>query len=184
MKFFRLHIARLYGFLLLLMGVALSHVQPIQHKQNQSAFTSWLEGHLRSADEDIQQQLDSIAEKESKLEDVIRRASEVVKTNSDDFDLPVSEEDDKSPDQVYQLLLTQWNDYRDAGSAMGKAVQVEPVKTHVLVPVDGINLASIPSKKFFIPKATTTFSELEETGTLAPSFILSPFESGTAIGAP
>lgn len=184
MQFFRSHIARLYGFLLLLLGVALSNIAPTQQKHNHSAFTSWLEGHLRADDEAIQHELESIARHESELEVVIRKASEVVKSHTNDFKLPVSENSADTDEQVYQLLLSQWKDYQNAGSGMGKAVRVEPLKTHILIPVDGVNLASIPSKKPHSPKLPAAFSELEENGTLAPSYLLAPFESGTAIGAP
>ena len=60
----------------------------------------------------------------------------------------------------------------------------ESAKTHILIPVDGVNLTSIPSKKPNSPKLPAAFSKLEEKGTLAPSYLLAPFESGTAIGAP
>ena len=184
MKFFRLHIARLYGFLLVLTGIGLSYAQPVQQKENYSAFTSWLESHLRSNDQDVEQQLEAIATGESELDAVIRKASALVKNHSEDFNLPVSGEENPTEDDVYQVLIDQWNNYRNAESGMGSAVRVEPLKTHIIPPIDGLYFSSTPANKHELPTVPTHKTHAFTSGTLAPSYILSPFESGTAIGAP
>jgi hypothetical protein len=183
MNIFRSHIARLYGFLLLLTGIALSFVHPMQQKENQSAFTTWLGSHLRSDYVNVHQKLKTIGRSEAELDEVIRRASQLVKSNSDKFEFPISGDQAQSEDDVYRLLVTQWNNYRTTGSSMGNAVRIEPVKSHSTPTFDSGLIASVSIKNssLIIPNL---LSNKMESGTLAPSYILSPNKSGTAIGAP
>ncbi len=183
---FRSHIARISGFLMLMIGMVLHYAKPAESKTDYSAFTSWLESHLKTQDHDILDELEALSSDDGELEAVIRKASELVYTHSDDFKLPTPETDDEgtSEENVYQLLLTQWNHYQNSGSGMGKAVFIQNIKPQTILPSDGHYFSSTLTKR-------TLYYDLDEASDLddleltpGNASILSPHKSGTAIGAP
>ena len=184
MKFFRSHIARLTGFFMLMMGMALHHTLPSDNESGQNGFTSWLGSHLKTQDDSVLDKIDELASGDHKLDDVIRKASEIVFTHSDDFELPVSDDNDATEEDLYKLLLTEWNSFRNSGNGMGKAVLIEHLKPQTIIPTDGHLLG------YAITKTTPAFDVYDEfvhyNLELSPSesYILSPLKSGTAIGAP
>ena len=185
MKMFRSHIARLSGFIMLTIGMVLHYAKPADSKTDHSAFTSWLGSHLKTQDHDVLDELESLSEEVGELETVIRKASELVFSHSDDFKLPVSEEgEESSKDEVYHLLLTQWNNYQSSGSGMGKAVFIQNIKPQTILPTDGHFLSSVLTKQ-------SMHYDVDEVSDLGDhelasgnAYILSPLKSGTAIGAP
>lgn len=184
MKFFRSHIARLTGFFMLMIGMALHHTIPSDNESGQNGFTSWLGSHLKTQDDSVMDKIDELASGDQQLEEVIRRASEIVYSHSDDFELPVSNENDTTEEDLYKLLLTEWNSFRNSGNGMGKAVLIEHIKPQTVIPSDGHLLG------YAVTKTTPGFDVYNEFALynieLAPSesYILSPLKSGTAIGAP
>jgi hypothetical protein len=184
MKLFRLHITRIYGFFLILIGIGLSIANITEQKAHHAAFTSWLGSHLKNDESEAHKKLDNLSNDQSELEEVIRKASEVVTSHADDFKLPVSEDEEASEELVYQLLLTQWNQFQNTEAGMSKAVIVETVKPQTILPNDGksSNSDGISLK---IPTPNTE-SIQAKTSDFSPnsSFLFSPLESGIAIGAP
>lgn len=183
---FRSHIARITGFLMLMIGMVLHYAKPADNKNDYTAFTSWLESHLKTQDHNVLDELEALSSDNGELETVIRKASELVHTHSDDFKLPVSESDEEgtSEEDVYQLLLTQWNNYQNSGSGMGKAVFIQNIKPQTILPTDGHQFSSVLTKRtlHYDVDKVSDFDDHELTSGNAS--ILSPHKSGTAIGAP
>ena len=111
-------------------------LSPIQEKETQNAFTSWLDSQLLSDDADVRTELEELSNENDAFDSVIRKASKLVKAHSDDFKLPITEEE-SSEDQVYHLLLSQWNAFQNSGNGMSKAVFIEQGKSQVALPIDG-----------------------------------------------
>ncbi len=186
MKMFRSHIARVSGFLMLMIGMVLHYAKPADSKTDYSAFTSWLESHLKTPDHTVLDELEALSSDNGELETVIRKASELVHTHSDDFKLPVSEGDDErtSKEDVYQLLLTQWNNYQNSGSGMGKAVFIQNIKPQTILPSDGHHFSSALNKRTLRYDVDEVSDIKDYELTSGNASILSPHKSGTAIGAP
>ncbi len=185
MKIFRSHIARISGFIMLTIGMVLHYAKPVDSKTDHSAFTSWLGSHLKTQDLDVLNELESLTKDRGEIDDVIRKASELVYSHSEDFKLPVSDQNgESSEDEVYTLLLTQWNSYQNSGSGMGKAVFIQNIKPQTILPTDGHFFSSALTKNnvHYDMDEVSDLSDHERTS--GNAFILSPLKSGTAIGAP
>ncbi len=185
MKLFRLHITRTYGFLLLLIGIGLNISSISEQKVHHAAFTSWLGSHLKNDDSEAHKKLNTLSTDHSELEEVIRKASEVVTSHVDDFKLPVgSDENEPNADQVFHLLLSQWNQFQHTEAGMGKAVLIESVKVQTILPNDGKFVTADFSDQRKSVQESNLNIELNSDEIRSSSFLLSPLESGTAIGAP
>ena len=183
MNIFRSHITQFYGFVLLMVGIAFSYAKPIDQKENHTAFTHWLGTHLKDDNSEVQKELAAISSEHSEFESVLRKASVLVSSHSDDFEFPVSNKELSSED-IYQVLISTWNDYRNMGAGMGKAIFVESLKTQTILPNDGkIVISSTTNQRKTELKNPSTYLVNAENS-LNLSFFLSPLESGTAIGAP
>lgn len=185
MNLFRSHIARISSFLLLMMGMVLHFAKPIEDKAGQDAFTFWLESHLKTQNDKILNQIEALSNDTEELEFVIRKASELVLNHSEDFELPVSENSNESSEEdLYHILLTEWNNYQNSSSGMGKAVFIQNIKPQTILPTDAQFFSSALTKKlshYDVDHVTDLNShELASSAT----YILSPLKSGTAIGAP
>tara|TARA_R110000868_G_scaffold259361_2_gene517160 strand:+ start:28882 stop:29394 length:513 start_codon:yes stop_codon:yes gene_type:complete len=170
---------------MLVMGMALNYANPIEDKAGQDAFAFWLESHLKTQNDVVLDEIEALSNDSEKLESVIRKASELVYSHSDDFELPTSESNDQtSEEDLYQLLLTEWNNYQSSASGMGKAVFVKTIKPQTILPSDGHFFSSVLTKRslhFDIDQITNLGSTELVSGN---SYNLSPLKSGTAIGAP
>lgn len=183
MKFFRSHIARLSGFIMLMVGIALHYAQPLDEKADHSLFTNWLESHLKTQDLDVIDKLDQLSTQNADLESVIREASELVTSHRDDFELPVSNED-SSEEENYQLLLKEWKNYQTSGNGMGKAVLNHTIKPQTILPNDGQLLKTALIKKAAPVEKPQLLELYTQELSSGNSFTLSPFKSGSAINAP
>lgn len=184
MKLFRSHIARLSGFFMLMLGMALHYAAPANEKSNQNAFTSWLGSHLKTQDDTVLSKIDALSEENLELEHLIREASKLVHTNSDDFELPVSDDTESSEEALYHVILTEWNNYNNSSSGMGTAVLVKHLKPQTVLPSDSHFLASGIQKNSSNFDLDLPFELYSQNSQISKSFILSPLKSGTAIGAP
>ncbi len=184
MKLFRLHITRIYGLFLVLIGIGLSIANISEQKAHHSAFTAWLGSHLKNDDSEAHKKLDNLSNDQSELEDVIRKASEVVASHADDFKLPVSDDEETSEELVFQLLLAQWNQFQNSEAGMSKAVIIDTVKTQTILPNDGkVSTSDGISLKKTTPKTESVHGKNSEFSPNS-SYLFSPLESGIAIGAP
>lgn len=165
--------------------MALHIAKPVNEKANQDAFTSWLGSHLHVDNESVLNQIDALSSEAKELDTVIREASEIILDYSEDFDLPSSNSEKKSsPEDLYQLLITEWNNYQNSSNGMGKAVFVQNAKPQTILPTDA-NFQSQALSKTNIHFDVDHASDLVNTElSKSASFILSPLKSGTAIGAP
>ena len=184
METFRLHITRIYGLILILAGIGLSSINISKEKVNHEAFTSWLETHLKNDKSEAQKKLDHLSKHPSGTEEIIRKASEVVVSHPNDFKFPVEEEEKNNHELVFHLLLTQWIQIQHTEDGMSKAVLLETVKPHTILPHDGKfkNLNAISVKK---PTSNSHKPQCSNSLVTPNTFhLLSPLKSGTAIGAP
>lgn len=184
MKLFRSHTARFSGFLMLMLGMALHYAAPAKEKTNQNAFTTWLGSHLKTQDDTVLGKIDALGNEDSELETLIRKASKLVHTNSDDFELPVSDETESSEEALYFVILTEWNNYNDSSSGMGTAVLVKHLKPQTVLPSDSHFLAYGIHKNSSGFNLDLPFELYSQNSAISKSHILSPLKSGTAIGAP
>lgn len=165
--------------------MVLHFTKPIEDKAGQDAFAFWLESHLKTQNDTVLDEIEALSNNSKELESVIREASELVLSYSDDFELPIANDsDESSKEDLYHLLLTEWNNYQNSASGMGKAVFVQSIKSQTILPSDSHFFSSAVTKKlthYDIDQITDLNShELSSSN----AFILSPHKSGTAIGAP
>ncbi len=179
-KFFRTHIITTPGVLTLMLGFILHFAQPVQKSDRQNAFTSWLDGHLKSDDSnDVREQLRELGGEEEALEELIRKASEVVALHTEHFELPFSSSD---KDQVFDLLITEWNAYQNSSTGMSKAVMPETSKSSA-VQLDGKTLSKATAAS--APDCSASgLPVLNSWDAMIPPNTLLPLQSGIAINAP
>ncbi len=184
MKFFRSYKTHLFSFALLIVGITLHYLKPVDSKTDHSAFTNWLESHLKQDNSTLSDELEKLSSKQTELQEVIREASELVASNYDEFKLPISDDGEQSSEKAYQQIITAWEHYQTSGNEMGNAVFVQNIKSHTILPVDG----SMFSKAIQKDQTHIDFDrpiQVEHLeSSISKSHILSPLKSGTAIGAP
>ncbi len=184
MKFFRSYKTHLFSFVLLVVGITLHYLKPVENKTDHSAFTNWLESHLKQDNSTLSDQLDKLSSKQTELEEVIKEASELVASNYDEFKLPISKDGEHSSEEAYQQLITAWEHYQTSGNEMGNAVFVQNIKSHTVLPVDGNPLTKAIQKDQTHDDFDRPIEVEYSESSIAKSHILSPHKSGTAIGAP
>lgn len=186
MKIFRSHILRSYSFFVLMIGIALHLVGDSEQQAHHEAFTSWLGSHLKNSDSEAHQALENLSKDHSELDEVIRKASELVASHADDFSLPMDSSTDENgeSDGMYHLLLEQWNHFQNSEAGMGKAIFVESAKSTTILPNDG-KFASFAGLSSIPPAAQHFFDgNTQDAQNITSSYLLRPMASGTAIGAP
>lgn len=165
--------------------MVLHFAKPVEDKAGQDAFAFWLESHLKTQNDVVLNEIEALSNNAQELESLIRKASELVLSYSEDFELPTSTDDGTtSEEDLYLLLVTEWNNYQNSASGMGKAVFTQNIKPQTILPADG---------KFFSTAVTTHLfhHDVDHINDLNSyefasfdSYTLSPLKSGTAIGAP
>jgi thiamine biosynthesis lipoprotein ApbE len=178
-KFFRTHITKAYSLSVILFGFILHFAQPIQESKTHSAFTSWLDAKVKTEENaEIRKLITDLSSETEELESVIRKASEIVSQNSDEFELPVSDDSD-----VFDVILDEWNAYQNSTSGMGKAVVVENIKSNA---VSQKEAASLKKTSKSISESCLNNLATVEAGwnTFTAQNFSKPFKSGVAINAP
>lgn len=184
MKFFRAHIIQSVFSGLLLAGIIFYFFKPANNQADEDAFTSWLQANLKTNDNtEVIDQIRQLSHVDVEIETVIRKASSLVKSHADDFNLPVSPESDDE-NEVFQVLLKEWNAYQNSSTGMGNAVFVKQAQPYSVLPVDGISFSSkaVASQALSVTKTET--ATVFHTPPVSSSFHISPLSGGTAIGAP
>ncbi|MFD2531735.1 hypothetical protein [Gracilimonas halophila] len=184
MEFFRTHITRSFNVGILLTGFLFYFMKPVSDNTEHNAFASWLQSNLKSStNTNVVDQIRGLSDEEGKLESVIRQASVLVKAHADDFELPVDTHT-KDENEVFQLLLTEWNNYQNSSTGMGKAVIIKQAQPNSIIPVDGFSFGN----KSLTSSHSTIFTSAGVTGEQIPeashNFYISPLSGGTAINAP
>ncbi|MEQ9279329.1 MAG: hypothetical protein RLN83_07500 [Balneola sp.] len=181
MKIFRTHITKTYSLVVILLGFALHFVAPIQENKTHSEFTSWLDAKVKSEENaEIRKLISNLADDADELDSVIRKASEIVSKNSEDFELPFGKSDDSD---VLEVIIDEWNAYQSSSNGMGKAVVVENVKPNA---VSQKEVASLKKASNSVSESCMNNLVNIEAGwnTFSQNTAYTPFLSGVAINAP
>lgn len=184
MNFFRTHIIRSYSAALLLAGILIYFLKPAGVHETHDAFALWLQSNLKNNDNaGVVDEIRGLSSSQEGFESVVRQASVLVKAHAEDFELPVRN-DSQDENEVYQLLIQEWNSYQNSSSGMAKAVIVKQAQTYSLIPSDGFSSNSKISG--IHTTSEPKISVYENNPDTKPSFSyhLSPITSGTAINAP
>lgn len=179
MKIFRTHITKTYSLAIILLGFVLHFASPTQESKTHSEFTSWLDAKVKTEDNsEIRKLISELADDVEELESVIRKASEIVSENSDDFELPFGEEEN-----VLDVIIDEWNAYQNSSNGMGKAVIIETVKSNAVQQNEALN--SSKASKSVSASCMNNLVTLEAGWKIFSQITSStPFESGVAINAP
>jgi len=165
----------------ILLGFALHFVAPIQESKTHSEFTSWLDAKVKSEENaEIRKLISNLADDADELDSVIRKASEIVSKNSEDFELPFGKSDDSD---VLEVIIDEWNAYQSSSNGMGKAVVVENVKPNA---VSQKEVASLKKASNSVSESCMNNLVNIEAGwnTFSQNTAYTPFLSGVAINAP
>jgi len=184
MKIFRTHIIQSFGAAILLAGMVFYFLTPSNQMGDEDAFTNWLKTNLKTSDNaEVINEIQKLSHSTNEIESVIRKASSLVKTHADDFTLPLAPGAQDEND-VFQVLLTEWNAFQNSSSGMGKAVIIKQAQPYTVPPVDGI---SFSTQGLHIQEQWVAQASPFETLYLTPvsaNYHISPLSGGTAIGAP
>lgn len=183
MKFFRTHIIRFTGTLTLLAGIALYFLQPVDKQGQHENFAIWLQSHLKAqSNSDVSNKISKLTFSDEKFDAVLKKASILVQSHLQDFELPVNKHD-ADEQEVFQLLLTEWNAFQDFAKGMGKAAIIKNAKPYSVLPTDALAFSGKFSSQLQNPALRVDDNPFYESFPLQ-DYHTSPFKSGTAIGAP
>jgi hypothetical protein len=182
MKRLRTYIARIIVLALVWMGFSLYMVQPTQAKQSSRAFASWLSRMAKSSNGvQLQKELNDLQKSANHLDKIIKKASQIVRSNNDDFDFAFSES--IASKQLYQLLLIEWSQFQ-TGNAMASIPTQQPTVKHLVPvvldkmgPIGSATISKFPQSSFGIDEIVLNPNQLF-------SIALVPMVGGIAIGAP
>ncbi len=182
MRFFRHHILQLTGICAMLGSVFLYFLIPIHANNEHEVFTNWLQSHLKSQEENsLRAKITELSSPDEEIESLIRKASVLVKQHTGHFELPLPGSENE--EDVFRVLLFEWNSYQDLARGMGKSAIIENVKPNICFPTNGLVFSGKISSGLNSPLATS--KEFNEKGFTGPhNYTLIPLQSGTAIGAP
>ncbi|MDR9418653.1 hypothetical protein [Gracilimonas sp.] len=184
MKFFRTHIIQSFNIGFLLIGMVFYFLKPTNAHSDHDAFASWLQSNLKAnSNGEIADQIQQLVTSKSEIESVIREASTLVKAHAENFELPLSEQSQDEND-VFKLLLKEWEDYQNSSSGMGKAVIVKQANPHSILPLDGFSFGGKfigQHSNLFLTSANNSF---QQSSIYLFNESASPLKSGIAINAP
>jgi hypothetical protein len=184
MKFFRKHIIQTYSAALLLAGIFVYFLKPAGVHETHDAFALWLQSNLKNnSNTGIVDQIRGFSSSQEGFETVVRQASALVKAHAEDFELPVKN-DSQDENEVYQLLIQEWNSYQSSSSGMAKAVFIKQAQPYSLIPTDGYSPNGKIASTRTISEQTSDDSGIYLQSEPSFSYHLSPITSGTAINAP
>lgn len=164
-------------------GIMLYLYQPVQTETSSRAFADWLETTVKKGDvETLQKQIYQLKKTGGSLNTLIQEASRIVSRHNDEFNLPLDERNSDS-DQIYNLLISEWNSYQ-AGNGMGKASVPKTVISNLHPKVD--KFAHSLSGKIERTANLIGFPDLlgAVAATLSVFYAIEPLSGGIAIGAP
>lgn len=156
----RSHTARLTVIVLLCAGFSLYMARSAQANQSSQAFTLWFSTMTKSAGTaDLQQELNHLSKSGGHWDKLIKKASQIISRNNEDFNFPFAES--TASQQVYQLLLIEWNQFQTGNEMAGIPAQpnvkllsplnfdtlgtsgitaAKPVKSHLLAETQNLNV--------------------------------------------
>lgn len=154
--------------------------KPAQKEQEYRAFSNWLNSFVKDSEtEALSKEIFELAHLDGDFEEVIEKASGIVSEHVDHFDFPFEPGKDQD---VQELLISGWNDSQQADQ-MSSAILVEGTKVHTVLPNYGLTLSQ-GNINTDMPSFARAYSQASHSATTSPSYLINPFESGIAIGAP
>lgn len=182
MEKLRKNIIRLIVILLVCSGFGMSLVQPVQARYSSDAFANWLSAMAKNAgSSDLQHELDDLRKSGDHLDQIIKKASHLVKKNNENFSF--SHADRLASGQLYQLLLIEWNQYQ-TGNGMSSVPVTQVTKSVVTNKVqESVILGGVlpgPAKDHTKPFSVG----LIDLSGIAYKPAIIPMVGGIAIGAP
>lgn len=183
MKRLRTHIARWLVAFLVISGFSLSLVQPAQARQNTHDFARWLDMMAKSSDTAaLQKELKDLKASGEALSAMIQKASEIISKNNENFNFPFAKEE--TPNQLYQLLLIEWNQFQTGDAMAGIPSAQKTIKPLLPWHTDKLStpgLAVFCSDSFQVAANRFVITNRQQT---QEPLSLQPMSSGIAIGAP
>ncbi|MEO1022485.1 MAG: hypothetical protein AAFW89_08065 [Bacteroidota bacterium] len=179
MNFFRHHITRFYGTLILSAGLLALFGRSISEDVTTTSFSMWFIHHFQHdgiSDAELETRLKALQTTDMDFQSVVQVAAAMVSSHED---VPESESD---PDPVHETLVAQWNAHQQSGG-MGSAIQIEPSKPVVLSSNYGLHIYSKhheASSYNYAYEGILTGSQV----TSVTSHQQIPFKNGMAISAP
>lgn len=166
------------GFLAHLLGPFSSHVQ-------KTAFTRWLDYNIVSSGSENEVKLrNTIKQLPEKADDfgiLVKEASELVASNSDQFKIPISKNSDKDKEQGSIWLIGQWNIFQNQQSGFN-SVLVESLKVLSTWTPQHLEI-STPAGKTSISHYSISQKFIYDSG-FGIAVYLRPLISGISINAP
>lgn len=177
----RTYIARLIVAVLVCTGFSFYMVQPAQAEQSSQAFASWF-GKMATTSNGVQLQkeLDDLQKSGDHLDQLIKKASEIVSSSNHDFYFLFTES--VASKHLYHLLLIEWSQFQ-TGNAMAGVPAMPNAK--LLVPI--VDKTGSIGSAIVLPKNIEIFFGVCELFQNPPeifSVMLDPMAGGIAIGAP
>jgi hypothetical protein len=157
-------------------------VQPVQADHTSQSFANWLGKVVKSPDgAELQKKLDNLRESANHLEDTIKEASQILTRNSDDFGFSFVES--LASQQLYQLLLIEWNQFQ-AENAMASVPIQHISKLIVSATIDKSGISDFVSNRMKTPDILFSVNSQLLDNQQFSAVILVPMVHGIAIGAP
>lgn len=181
MNRFRLHIIRLVIILFVGVGFSFSLLQPVQAADTSTAFADWLRTKAKSGDHiKLEKELNNLRKSERHLDKVIEEASQIIRQNNKAFEFSFLKS--VASNQVYQLLLIEWNHFQ-TGNAMA-AVSTQQFSKSLFSGKEHVPLLHATS---FVAEPTAFYQSvirqlLNDYSDYTKS--LTPMANSIAIGAP
>lgn len=183
MKQLRSYIARLLVALLVFSGFSLYVVQPAQAGHTSNAFARWLSMMAKTSDaSDLQKELQDLRGSSAQLADLLEQASRIVTQNTEEFNFPFVKEDGSQ--ELYQLLLIEWNQFQTGNAMAGVPAQQMVVKPLLSLHMD--KGGSLGSAAIIQDRVPSVFERVCSKPVLQPAAknTVEPMSDGIAIGAP
>lgn len=181
---------RYYNLILIvgfLCGIGLTSHHAGQHIQRSGTdyITNWLLTFADQSNSELASEKlkDVLSSESDNFESILARASVVMAENPDLFNIP-NNKDGSSNEDVFKVLITQWNQQQETGG-MAKAVQVDRSRATTTAPYENISLRHGYRSTLNILDTATDF--LVEALPGAADFlgrILRPLVDGISINAP
>jgi len=178
----RTHIVRVVVLVLIWMGFSLYIVQSAKAEYSSRAFARWFSTMLSSSNTaELQEQLNELRKSNDHLDEILKKASKIVRRNNKDFKLPFAES--VADSQVYELLLFEWNQYQTENAMAGIPAQ-QTVKSLLPIKVDKSASCGAVAATIATPRVLQWIETAYPFNNRKVPFWVIPMSSGIAIGAP
>lgn len=181
MKFFRSHITRFGSSGLLIAGLLLYLLRPVNTDHSAKRFTNWLESEAYTSEvPGLKEKLNRLQQSGASVNDLIEKVSQIISDVESPGELPGETPADVS--SVYQALLMKWSQYQ-TGSTMAGLPVPGTVKAPIFYQLDKFTGSEIKNPHPATPPVQGAYSATVPQ-IFPTSYTRQPLASGRAIGAP